>query len=110
MTAHNPAEQEHGRKRTGDQRFTAQYHGNKLAICTAGDTADHIFKSFLYAEKWNVEVLVLALSIPPRLSSYKTAAVAFDEIVQHHRLIPIVDQSVMTAYAPPKRNTLIPVF
>ena len=102
MTAHNPAEQESGRSRTGDQRFTAQYHGNKLAICTAGDTADHIFKSFLYAEKWNVEVLVLALSIPPRSSSYKTAEEAFKAIVRLHRLSSLVDQSDVTTYAPPK--------
>ena len=102
MTAHNPAEQELGRNKTGDQRFTAQYRGNKLAICTAGDTADHIFKSFLYAEKWNAEVLVLALSIPPRTSSYKTAVEAFNAIVRLHRLTHRVDQSVGTKYATPK--------
>ena len=94
MTAFNPNEQEHSRTSLGDQRFAAIYNGRKVAVCTAGDDATCVFKAFLYAEKVCADAVVMALSV--HKYGYKTAEVAFNEIVASQRLRSIVDRTVST--------------
>lgn len=89
MTAKNPNEQEGS---NGDQRYASTYKGQKIAIVTAGDNADLIFKAFLYAEKVKASILVMALSIHSK--GYKTAEESFDVIVRNFNLAP--DMSTKT--------------
>ena len=107
MTAYNPKEQVHSRKKYGDLRYAAVYRNRKIAVCTAGDDANCILKAFLYAEKVTAEVLVVALSI--KKSRYRLAEVAFNEIISKYRLTSIVDSATSTNFAPPKPKGYVDV-
>lgn len=91
----------------GDGYLVMRAKGNRLtAVCTAGDDANWIVKSFSLAEQFHCEVLICAVSnksatktgLP--ISTKETARIAFDEIVARHQLAPI---SFSTQKARPKK-------
>ena len=80
----------------GDSYLVMRARGNRLtAVCTPGDDANWIVKSFSLAEQFQCEVLVCAVSNKSAtktgfpISTKETARIAFDEIVAWNQLAPI---------------------
>lgn len=47
-------------KKENDFRVGGLFHGVKVAIMTGGDDADTIIRAFIYAQKWESDILVVA--------------------------------------------------
>ncbi len=98
----NPNDVEHSRTQNGDQRFLITHVVNNvnkvISVVTSGDDANCIMKGFLYAEKKNATILVMALSNHSR--GYKTAEKLFSEIESQYKLTPIIDRTLYTQFVP----------
>jgi hypothetical protein len=78
--------------------------GRVTAICTPGDDANWIVRSFAVAQQHKCEVLVLAVSIPVRRSSIALAKNAFDDICIATNIVSILQQFRTTKHKPKKQN------
>ena len=74
----------------GDRHLVMNAKAGRLtAVCTPGDDANWIVKSFALAEKYGCEVLVCAKNVPARPCTTPMARIAFDEIVANNQLSPV---------------------
>ncbi len=84
----------------GDCHFVIKARAGRLtAVCTPGDDANWIVKSFALAERYGCEVLVCAKNVPVRPNTTPMAQIAFDEIVSNNHLSPVI---LKTAKIKPK--------
>ncbi len=91
----------------GDRYLVMHAKGNRLtAVCTPGDDANWIVRSFSLAEQYHCEVLVCAVSNKSTrrrnvvITPKETARIAFDEIVACNKLSPVCFQT--TKFRPKK--------
>ena len=82
-------------------------NGRVTAICTPGDDANWIVRSFTVAQQYKCEVLVLAVSIPARHSSIAFAKIAFDDICIASNIVSVMQQFKTIKHKPKKPNGYI---